>query len=178
MRGKKWSDGEIRTLMKYYPVSDINDLCKKLKGRNKSQIYSKANHLNLKKAETTQEDEDDGTFDHFERLNKNGRRFWRNYMDELGARFVDKVMLEDLCYWEQKKVKAREDLEKGKDVFVYRNKDGSVKHVQQSAFFQNLRNIQSEINLLRERLYKEVQEKKTKSLPDNVRPLRKTKSWV
>ena len=176
MKNRRWTDGEVRALMKYYSSDDINALKKKIKGRTKQQIYSKAYRLNLKKEDGKPDDEK--KFNHFDRLDDIGIEFWNNYMEELGERFVDKVMLEDLCYWEQKKVQARADLEKGKDVFVYRNKDGSVKHVQQSAFFQNLRNIQAEINTLRDKLYREVHDKKSSTAKkDNITLISKAKTF-
>lgn len=96
-----------------------------------------------------------------EYLDETGIRYWRRYLKNLqGTDFTKYAKLGDLCYWEQRKNQAINNLEKGKDVFVYRNKDGSVKHVQPSAFFTNLRNIQSEINTLRDKLFSEVKEQK------------------
>jgi hypothetical protein len=146
---KFWTEKEITTLKQHYADTPVIELLKLLPGRTKRQIYLKANRMGLLK------DPDQGNqdFNYIKKLNETGRMYWNNYMKELGDRFVDKVMLEDLCYWEQKKEKARKEVEECGEIFTYKTKEGKIKHKQQSAEMMNLRNIQTEITRLREKLY-------------------------
>jgi hypothetical protein len=173
---KPWSNKETNLLIKRYKELPIGELLKKIPGRTKSQIYAKAHALGLKKktpltrmppiAKTCFRTPPDV-------LNENGKIFWNQYLEEIDTMtFVIHTLLTDLCYWEQRKVEARDNLEKGRDVVVYRNPDKSVKHVQTSAFFSNLRSIQSEVNTLRNRIFKVAVESKPAE-ESKLEPLKK-----
>jgi hypothetical protein len=169
---KPWTHSEVKFLVKNYSSLEIDDLKNKLNGRSKSQIYSKAHTLGLRKKTKLRPiklPKENNLLNPPSLLNEHGRKFWDQYTKLItDIDFAMHVRLTDLCYWEQRKIEAIENLEKGRDVVVYRNKDGSIKHVQTSAFFTNLKSIQSEINTLREKIFKtqgEIPKKEEKPKP-------------
>jgi hypothetical protein len=173
---KLWSNKETNLLIKRYKELPIDELLKKIPGRTKSQVYAKAHALGLKKktpitrmppiAKTCFRTPPEVLDDH-------GKQYWNHYVEQIDSMdYVMYALLADLCYWEQRKVEARNNLEDQNDVIVYKNKDGSTKHTQTSAYFTILKSIQAEINTLRNRIFKVAVESKPAE-ESKLEPLKK-----
>lgn len=91
------------------------------------------------------------------RLNEKGQKYWDIYYEYLkDGNAVQLEILADLCYWEQKKEQAIEDLEKiGRDFIAYLDAEKKPKHTQPVAPMNNLKTAQKNINTLREKLFDE-----------------------
>lgn len=167
----RWTAKETRFLSDNYRKLNIEKLMKGLPKRTKKQVYAKAKYMGLSKAVNLTTLPINEQALNFKRppdiLNDHGKRFWHMYCTELGELdFAQYTKLADLCYWEQRKVDAQIKLDKNGETQEYKNADGSVKHAQTSPYLTNLKNIQSEINTIRDKLFANVKKSAKESKPE------------
>jgi len=100
------------------------------------------------------------------RLTKVGQKYWRVYIRQIKQTPVNLLILEDLCYWEERKEEAKKELKKaGTDILIYRDDLGKIRHTQPLAMIYILKTAQDKINSLREKLFGPVEKANDKTKP-------------